>query len=152
MEAEQYDLMFRQEDRHWWYLGMRRIAATLLERYFHPDNVAPNILDAGCGSGGTTSWLGRWGRVYGIDLEPHALELAQQRGLRRLARASVQKIPFVDQSFDLITSFDVLYHLNVEDDMDALRELFRVTRPGGQLLIRVPAHNWLRGAHDRAVH
>jgi SAM-dependent methyltransferase len=152
MERDQYELMFRQEERHWWYLGMRRIAEALLERYFRPDAVRPEILDAGCGSGGTTAWLNRWGRVAGIDLAPEAVELAQQRGIKRLLLASIEALPFADESFDLVTSFDVLYHLRVGDDAAVLAEFRRVLRPGGLALIRAPAHDWLRGAHDQAVH
>ena len=75
MEQDQYDLMFAQEERHWWYVGMRRISAALLERY-PPLRRRPSggrrcdILDAGCGSGGMTRYLERFGRVTGIDLRP----------------------------------------------------------------------------------
>jgi ubiquinone/menaquinone biosynthesis C-methylase UbiE len=70
----------------------------------------------------------------------------------RVARASIQSLPFPAQRFHLVTSFEVLYHLAVHDDVAALREFARVLRPGGWLLLRVPAHDWLRGAHDRHVH
>jgi SAM-dependent methyltransferase len=152
VERDQYELMFRQEERHWWYVGMRRIAEALLGRYFRPSSARPEVLDAGCGSGGTTAWLGRWGRVTGIDLMPEAIALARRRGLKRLARASIQALPFVSERFDLVTCFDVLYHLKVDDDLAAVREFRRVLRPGGMVLIRVAAHERLRGAHDEAVH
>jgi SAM-dependent methyltransferase len=152
MEREQYDLMFRQEERHWWYIGMRRIAEELLERHFRPGPGRPEILDAGCGSGGTTVWLSRWGRVTGVDLSPAAVGLARQRGIKRLLRGSIQALPFADASFELLTSFDVIYHLQVDDDAAALEEFRRVLRPGGLALIRVAALDWLRGAHDEAVH
>ena len=152
MEREQYDLMFRQEERHWWYIGMRRIAEALLERYFRPGPGRPEVLDAGCGSGGTTTWLSRWGRVAGVDLAPEALALARRRGLKRLLGASIQALPFASDRFDLLTCFDVLYHLRVDDDAAALAELHRVLRPGGLALVRVAALDWLRGAHDEAVH
>ena len=156
MEREQYDLMFAQEERHWWYVGMRRISAALLRR-FPPwiegqTTRPPEILDAGCGSGGMTRYLQQFGRVTGIDLAPEALTLAKQRGLARLARSSVGAIPFRDGSFDIVTSFDVLYHLNVNDDRAALAEIHRLLRPGGIALIRLPAFDWIRGAHDAVVH
>lgn len=154
MEREQYELMFAQEERHWWYVGMRRISAALLDR-FGPcaEQAGPlRILDAGCGSGGMTRFLARRGTVTGIDLAPEALALAGRRGLTRLACASVGQLPFRSASFDVVTSFDVLYHLNVDDDLAALSELHRVLRPGGVLLIRLPAYDWIRGAHDDAVH
>ena len=156
MEKEQYDLMFAQEERHWWYVGMRRISTALLERY--PPLVKDQgsrpleILDAGCGSGGMTRYLSRFGRVTGIDLAPEALDLARKRKLSRLARSSVGATPFLDASFDVVTSFDVLYHLNVRDDSAALEEIHRVLRPGGIALIRLPAFDWIRGAHDEVVH
>jgi SAM-dependent methyltransferase len=156
MEKEQYDLMFAQEERHWWYVGMRHISTALLERY--PPLVEQesrrqfDILDAGCGSGGMTRYLGNFGRVTGIDFASEALTLSKQRGLPRLARASVGAIPFLDGSFDVVTSFDVLYHLNVNDDRAALSEIHRVLRPGGIALIRLPAFDWIRGAHDEVVH
>lgn len=142
-----YDLTFRLEDRLWWYLGMRRVMAALLP--------APtgrwDVLDAGCGTGGTTAWLARYGRVVGIDRAPEALALARSRQLARLVRGSVDRLPFADASFDLLASFDVIYHRAV-DDRAALAEFHRVLRPGGLALIRLPAYDRLRGAHDRAVH
>jgi SAM-dependent methyltransferase len=152
MEPDQYHLMFRQEEQHWWYRGMRTIAERLLDKFFRPASPRPEILDAGCGSGGTTVWLRRWGRVCGVDIASEALELAQQRGMKRLLRASIEQLPFLSDSFDLVTSFDVLYHLRVDDDAAGLAEFCRVLRPHGITLVRVPAHDWLRGAHDRAVH
>lgn len=156
MEREQYDLMFAQEEQHWWYAGMRRISASLLERYVPrvpADSGRPlELLDAGCGSGGMTRYLQRFGRVTGIDLAPEAVGLARQRGLRQLARSSVSAIPFRDGAFDIVTSFDVLYHLNVDNDRIALAEIHRVLRPGGIALIRLPAFDWIRGAHDEVVH
>ena len=156
MEREQYDLMFAQEEQHWWYAGMRRISAALLEPYLPRVDGAHSrpleLLDAGCGSGGMTRYLQRFGRVTGIDLAPEAVSLAKQRGLTQLARSSVGAIPFRDGAFDVVTSFDVLYHLNVNDDRAALSEIHRVLRPGGIALIRLPAFDWIRGAHDEVVH
>ncbi|MFN8525013.1 MAG: class I SAM-dependent methyltransferase [Chloroflexota bacterium] len=160
MEREQYELMFRQEERHWWYAGMRRITAALLDsttiqnlaREHAREAGVADILDAGCGSGGTSRFLERWGRVTGVDLMADALTFARERGMSRLIRGSVTDLPFADASFDIVTSFDVLYHLGVSSDARAFSELLRVVRPGGLLLIRLPAYNWLRGAHDVAVH
>jgi SAM-dependent methyltransferase len=110
------------------------------------------ILDAGCGTGGNLRWLSRFGQAYGIDLAPQAVHFCQQRQLTTVSRASVLDLPFENESFDLVTSFDVIYHLGVSDDVAALRELRRVTRPGGAVLVRVPAAEWLRSEHDAAVH
>lgn len=151
MEKEQYEILYRLEERHWWYLGMQRIVGSLLERYLDPA-ASPRILDAGCGTGGMLEYLRRFGPAVGIDIADEAVGLARRRGLASLARASVEELPFADASFDLLVSFDVLYHQAVVNDRRALQEFSRVLRPGGLLVIRVPAYNWLRGAHDLAVH
>lgn len=152
MEREQYAIMARREQRHWWYAGMRRVALAVL-RHALPDTAQPRlILDAGCGTGGTTTELQRFGEVVGVDLAWEALQPAASRGLKLLARGSIEHLPFGDSSFDVVTSFEVVYHLGVSSDLHALRELRRVLKRGGLLLLRVPAHDWLRGEHDRLVH
>lgn len=149
MEPNEYDNMARVEESHWWYVGMRRIAARLI-RQLHLPHPA-RILDAGCGTGGGLRWLSEFGAVTGIDWNSRAVAHAV-RASPRVARASVQALPFLPEHFDLVTSFEVLYHLAVSDDVAALQEMARVLRPGGWLMVRVPAHDWLRGAHDRQVH
>lgn len=151
MEKEQYHILYRLEETHWWYLGMRHMVDSLLQRYM--DSSRPlRILDAGCGTGGMVKHLQQYGSVAGLDISDEALELCRHRDLSQLARASVERLPFVDESFDLLTSFDVLYHKAVVNDRLALGEFYRVLKPGGLLLLRVPAYDWLRGAHDVAVH
>src|SRR5262249_48711398 len=110
------------------------------------------LLDAGCGTGGTTTWLRRYGRVVGVDLAAEAVPFWQQRGLRWAARSSVEALPLASESVDLVTCFDVLYHPQVGDEAPVLAEFWRVLRPEGALLMRVPAYGWLHGAHDDAVH
>src|SRR5437879_10840568 len=146
MEREQYAIMARREERHWWYTGMRRVALAVLAGVLG-DRGDLHILDAGCGTGGTTIELQRFGRVVGVDLAWEALEPARARGLRALARASIERLPFGNASFDVATSFEVVYHLGVASDMSALMEMRRVLKPGGWFMLRVPAHDWLRGEH-----
>jgi SAM-dependent methyltransferase len=110
------------------------------------------ILDAGAGTGGNLRWLSRFGSAYGIDLAREALRFCRARSLTTVARASVTDLPYRDATFDLVTSFDVIYHLGVSDDVAALSEAARVLKPGGTLLVRVPAFDALRSAHDAAVH
>lgn len=151
MDKEQYEIMYRLEERHWWYLGMREIAASLLGKYVNGRRPL-RVLDAGCGTGGMTKYLGHFGSSFGVDMAPEALDGCRQRGLATVARASVERLPFKGGSFDLVVSFDVLYHQDVVNDVAALDEFNRVLRPGGLLLVRVPAYDWLRGMHDAAVH
>lgn len=152
MDPEEYETIARLEDDHWWYRGMRGIALAVLDRQARPQPATWRVLDAGCGPGGTLPQLRAYGIVYGLDIAPEAIRLARRRGDFPLVRGSVSDLPYADASFDLVTSFEVIYHLAVRDDRRALAEFARVLRPGGWLLLRVPAYNALRGAHDTRVH
>lgn len=151
MEPVEYEVMAAVEDRHWWYSGMRALAAAWLDPLF-ADRRDLAILDAGCGTGGNGEFLRRYGHPIGLDLARQALILGRRRLPGRILGASVVELPFPDACFDLVTSFDVLYHRAVIDQAAALREAWRVLKPGGYLLIRLPAYQWLSSKHDRAVH
>lgn len=151
MEQGEYRRLYELEDELWWFLGMKAISTALLDRFVGSrDDLA--VLDVGCGTGGMLSALARYGSVTAIDYSRHALELARQRDRGSLAFGSVSRLPFASESFDLVTAFDVLYHLGVSDDVEALVEIARVLRPRGTLLVRVPAFDALRSQHDEAVH
>ncbi len=151
MDPSEYHAIYTVEDHHWWYTGMRRITLALLEEtYGRRDDLA--ILDAGSGAGAALGYLARFGRVTGIDISPLALGFCRRRGHDRLSQASVTALPLAATRFDLVTSFDVLYHRAVGDYRDALREFHRVLRPGGRVLLRLPAYDWLRGRHDAVIH
>lgn len=149
MESEEYARIGRLEGEHWWYRGMGEVALGLLGRVKLPRPAL--ILDAGCGPGGTSARFKVLGRVLGLDLAPEALALARRHSLDGLVRGSVTALPFADKCFDLVLSFDVIYHLWVGDDQAAVKELARVLKPGGYLLLRVPAFELLRGPHDQVV-
>jgi SAM-dependent methyltransferase len=151
MRPEQYDLMREVEDRLWWYRGMRGILFSLLERY---DVLLPGIriLDAGCGTGRLlTAYRERGFSPVGLDSHPLALRYTAQRGHECVTGGSVNELPFAEARFDLVSCIDVIVGAAV-DDVSAVRELCRVTRPGGWVLVSVAAYQWLMSAHDRAVH
>jgi len=149
VKTAEYRRMYEAEEAQWWYAGQRAIAAALLAPTL-PAREGRRLLDAGCGTGFNLLELGRLGRATGVDLSPEALSFCKERGVRAL-RGSVLALPFADGTFDAVTSFDVLYHAWVSDDRAAARELARVVRPGGALLVRVPALRALWGAHDTEV-
>jgi len=142
--------MYEAEEKQWWYAGQRAIATALLTPALAAGRGERRLLDAGCGTGFNLLALGRLGRASGVDLSSEALAFCRDRGVRA-ARANVLALPFADGTFDAVTSFDVLYHAWVTDDRAAAGELARVLRPGGVLLVRVPALRALWGAHDAAV-
>jgi SAM-dependent methyltransferase len=142
--------MYALEETQWWYAGMRAITASVVMPALGPA-AGRRLLDAGCGTGNNLKHLATWGRPIGIDLSEEAIGFCRTRGVT-VARGSLLSLPFANESFDLVTSFDVLYHRWVTDDRVAVRELVRVLRPGGLLFVRVPALKMLWGAHDEAVH
>ena len=152
MDPQEYEIMYQVEGRHWWYLGMETITRAILNRWYTPGGDL-SILDAGCGTGAAlTTYLAEYGTVTGFDLSGIALAFCQRRKAARLAQASVTHLPFSSQSFDLLTSFDVLYERGVADDAASLAEFSRVLVRGGRALLRLPAYDWLRGQHDVGIH
>ncbi len=152
MERDEYSKLFEQEDKLWWFLGMRRLCSVLLHSYVRKSESDRWVLDAGCGTGGMLETLRAYGKTFGIDASPQALHFASQRALAPLVQADVCQLPFASESFDIVTSLDVIYHSRVLSDDEALREMARVLRPDGILLLRVPALKLFRGRHDIAVH
>jgi len=149
VKPAEYPRMFAAEERQWWYAGMRTISQAVLARELrHSQSL--RALDAGCGTGGNLAWLGQLGHAVGVDLSELALTLSRQRAVT-VVRGDVLRLPLRDNAFDLVTSFDVLYHRWIDDDGAAVRELVRVLRPGALLFVRVPALRWLWGAHDEEV-
>jgi SAM-dependent methyltransferase len=152
LDPLEYELMYRVEDHHWWYLGMEKITRRLLDRWL-PVKSQLRILDAGCGTGAAmTTYLTDYGKVTGVDLYPLALEFCRKRKASRLSRASILDLPFAPASFDLVTSFDVLYERGVSNEVSALREFSRVLTVNGRMLLRLPAYDWLRGQHDKRIY
>lgn len=149
MNSAEYARMREAEERQWWYVGMRAVSLALLRPALPARAV--RSLDAGCGTGANLERLAALGPSVGVDLSAEALAFCRARGVS-VARGSVLALPFRDASLDVVTSFDVLYHRWVTDDRQAVAELARVLRPGGLLLVRVPALKLLWGAHDEEVH
>ncbi|MFL6334282.1 MAG: class I SAM-dependent methyltransferase [Pyrinomonadaceae bacterium] len=155
MRAQDYADLYALEESLWWFVGMREVTRAVLDP-FCPQGPRRDVLDAGCGTGGMLTWLERYaggGRVAGIDLSADALDFCRSRGLRDVAQASVTALPFAGETFDLVTSFDVLVQLPGEgSDETAMREMFRVLRPGGVAYARAAAYEWMRSGHDEALH
>lgn len=150
MQISEYKNIFDNENHHFFYVGNHLIILNLVKKYTIGKK-SLNILDAGCGTGMLAKKLQALGRVTGVDISPEAIKYSRQRGVNaRLA--SITKLPFKDNTFDLVVSVDVLYHQKVNNDTKAFSELKRVLKPEGILILKVPAYNWLRGSHDLVVH
>lgn len=154
MQPEDYAYLYALEENFWWFTGMREITAALLDP-FCPAGQDRLVLDAGCGTGGNLVWLRRYagnGIVVGLDLVTDALGFCRRRQDQYLVQASATDLPFAGEHFNLVTSFDVLEQLPGEKaDDHAMREMYRVLRPGGFCFLRVPAYEWMRSGHDAAI-
>ena len=150
MQPNEYGTMFRVEETHWWYRALHRLIFQTLEAEL-PDWRDKAILDAGCGTGAILERLGSPQRNVGIDLAPEAISFCRERGLNNVRQGDICALPFADASFDAVISSSVLYHGWVTDVATAVGEMHRVLRPGGLLLINVPAFRFLHSAHDDAV-
>jgi SAM-dependent methyltransferase len=148
MDERLMKAMLDVDERHWWYRGRRRIIRAELDRL--PLPAGPQVLDAGCGSGRMLQELVPYGQVRGIELDDGAAEVARDRGIGEVLVGRLEELPYGDDSFDLITCLDVIEH--TPDDVVTLRELRRVCKPGGWLLVTVPAYQALWSAHDEANH
>lgn len=147
MEVEEYARIAAAEDDHWWYRNTRALMADLLQPWLGSDL---RILDAGCGPGGNGAWMARYGRVIGVDVARDALEFVRARRPTIPVQGSAARLPFSDGAFDVVIAVTLLY--TVADDIAAIRELVRVLRPGGVVLVLEPALPSLRRAHDVTVH
>ncbi len=150
MKLEEYQVMYEVEDTYWWYVGMRGIFLSLLDGHYS-SRTDLKILDAGCGTGAMLNHLRPYGKVVGVDISSEAIRLAIKREVEgcRLVQCSLTDLPFEDGSFDLVTSFDVI--CCITEHGLAFRELSRVLKPGGRVVVNLPAYNPLRSEHDLAV-
>jgi len=151
MHHREFEELYRLEDFYWWFIGRRQFVAQLIRTYLLPtsDGREPVILDAGCGTGGTMKALASLGQIHGADIAPIALQYSRKRGFHNLTCCRTEHLAYRDCSVDAVTSCDVLEH--IRDDRHALREIFRVLRPGGILVATLPAHPFLWSEHDRAL-
>ena len=150
MEISEYKNIYINEDTHFFYVSIHNLVLSFLKDYL-PIRKNLKILDAGCGTGLLAKKLKLFGNVNAIDVSTEAIKFSRQRDLN-VKKASVTKIPFHNNTFDLVTSIDVIYHKEVVTDQKALNEFFRVLKPEGILILRVPANQWLKLAHDELVH
>jgi len=137
----------RAEMRHFWFRGFRAFVTPLLQ-HAAAGRTDARLLDCGCGTGANLELLSPFGRAFGFDLTEIGLRIGREAGRTRLARATVTAAPFPTASFDIVTSFDVLYSLADLDEQTAIAEMFRVLRSGGYAIVNVAAMPVLRGDHS----
>lgn len=150
MEDLEYRTMFHVEDHYWWYVGLRDLVTATVAGLTR-GRTSLTILDAGCGTGKLLESLGTY-RAYGVELASQAFPYLRRRSLDNAVRATVLRIPFPDETFDMVVSMDVIYGIESPGDAEALREMGRVLKTGGHLLLNLPSYEFMRSPHDAAVH
>ncbi|MBN1384704.1 MAG: class I SAM-dependent methyltransferase [Elusimicrobia bacterium] len=149
MKIHEYKRNYDLETTHWWFVGMRKVYISLVEKYIPRSSEGLNmILDAGCGTGVILEDLKRLGKVVGVDYSPEAVNFCKMRGHTEVICGDAVNISLSDDSFDLVTAFMLLEH--VSDDVLLLKKLKKVCRPGGRIIMFTSAFNILWSEHDDA--
>jgi SAM-dependent methyltransferase len=150
MERVVYDQMAALDQRHWWYRARREVIAALIRRRVQPVRGA-RILEVGCGTGHNLAMLGEFGSVDALEVDETARELAQQRLGQPAFSAPLPELAGIpERHYDLVAALDVVEH--IPDDGAALEGIARLLKPGGKLVLTVPAHQWMWSAHDVVNH
>ena len=150
MERAVYRHMADLDQRHWWYLGRRQVIEKLIERLARPP-AEGRILEVGCGTGHNLSMLTKFAEVDAVELDESVRAIAETRLGRQVMSDRLPELQGVgDKAYDLIGAFDVIEHIH--DDGAALEAIARKLRPGGKLVLTVPAHPWMWSAHDVVNH
>jgi len=150
MERAVFDRMAELDQHHWWFLARRRILEILIDRIVQLPKKA-RILEVGCGTGHNLSMLKRFGKVEASELDPSARALASKRLRGQVKEAKLPDLSMFERdAYDLVALLDVLEH--VPDDLGSLRAILKRLKPGGALLLTVPANPWMWSAHDVAHH
>jgi SAM-dependent methyltransferase len=150
MERAVYDAMAALDQRHWWYRARREVIADLIRRKVRPPPGA-RLLEIGCGTGHNLAMLAKFGSVDALEVDQNARGIAEKRLGGPVFSAPLPQLEGVPgRAYDVVAAFDVIEH--IPDDSAALEGIARRLKPGGKLVMTVPAHQWMWSAHDVANH
>jgi SAM-dependent methyltransferase len=144
--SEQLELTSRAEATHFWFRGFREYVTPVISQ-LSGGRRDLRIIDCGCGTGNNLRMLGGFGRAVGFDLDEGGVRMTHASG-GRVVRADATRVPFASDAFDLATSFDVMQCL--EPDVAVVREMARLVRPGGAVVVTMAALEILRGDHSES--
>jgi SAM-dependent methyltransferase len=150
MDRSVYEAMADLDQRHWWYRARREVVAALIRRRAMPPEGA-RVLEVGCGTGHNLAMLGEFGTVDALEVDDTARALAEKRLGRPVLKAPLPELEGVPAgAYDLVASLDVVEH--IIDDAASVASLAKRLKPGGKLVLTVPAHQWMWSAHDVVNH
>jgi len=147
MDERYYTEYFKLEREHWWFRARSNILAAQVARTIPP---RARILNVGAAMGASSEMLGRFVSVTSVEYEKACCDFVSRHFGKTFINASITDLPFPAASFDLVCAFDVIEH--VQDDARAVAEMMRVCRPGGLVMVTVPAFMALWSHHDEVNH
>lgn len=133
METHEYQTLYELEESYWWYVARRRLVKEMLERACG-NGKGRKLLDIGCGTGANAKALEELGTVLAADASEQALQFCRARGLQHTVASLSEQMGVRTESLDVVTALDVLEH--VDRDVEAMREILRVLKPGGFCWLR----------------
>jgi len=147
MRKDLYKDLYTKEETHWWHRSKRRFVKQFITTY--AEKKSNSILDIGCGTGKNMEELALYGDIWGIDTSSDALSFCKKRGLTHIKKGRAERLPFKNNTFDIVCALDVLEHV---DDKVVVKEVKRVLKESGFIVITVPAYNWLWSKWDEILH
>jgi len=151
MENIEYKVMYDIEQSYWWFVGKQFLINRILRRLIPKSQQTAKVLDIGCGTGIILKLLKSFGASYGMESSSDAVLFLRKRNLNNIVQSDAgRSVPFKTNTFSVITCLDVLEHL--DNDLPLIEEMFRVCKPGGYVLVTIPAFEFLWSHHDTALH
>lgn len=154
MEQYLYKDLYQLEEQHWWHQAKRRLILQGLRwcedhrgHLFSPKK--ERLLDIGCGTGKNLESFAVKLSTFGVDMSAEALAFCRKRGFKELQQSDGTTLPYPNDNFTVATALDVVEHT---DDDQLLTEAYRVIRPGGYLIVTVPAFQFLWSKWDEVLH
>ncbi len=149
MDQAYYKAYYHLERKHWWFLVRKKIIAERIRTLLHPTSPIQS-LNVGAATGATSDMLAAFGPVMSIEYDAKCTEFTKTFLSSPILQGSILELPFEANQYDLVAALDVIEH--VEDHQLAVQELWRVCKPGGHIVITVPAYSFLWSEHDVINH
>jgi 2-polyprenyl-3-methyl-5-hydroxy-6-metoxy-1,4-benzoquinol methylase len=143
--------MFKQENEYWWYRGLHKLVEYFIKE-LRKSKPAITLFDAGCGTGRMLEIAKRYATVSGVDFSEDAVAFCRERNLENVTRGDLNTWECQPELYDIVCSLDVLYHKNIINQQDVIDKFANALKPGGMLILNLPAFQCIYRNHDRAVH